>query len=118
MGMPMRQMARISRRTFEMCPAFGFCCLVGTTCGVMWKIFKTQVFESGTTDCFCSTFDRHCPCPLDNVALMSAAQVIDEIKHLPPAEQGEVPGMRVCGECELVKTFLQPMQTAVGDELN
>ena len=28
------------------------------------------------------------------------------------------PGMTVCGEGELIKTFLQPGQTAVGQEIN
>jgi hypothetical protein len=28
------------------------------------------------------------------------------------------PGMTVCGEGELIKTFLQPGQTAMGDELH
>jgi len=40
---------------------------------------------------------------------MTASKVIEEIK---------IAGRTVCGEGDLVKTFLLPHQTALGDEIN
>ena len=51
---------------------------------------------------------------------MTAAKVIEEIKQLPPSQPAEViqfkrfAGLIVCGEGELVKTFLVPGQIPIG----
>jgi ribosomal protein S18 acetylase RimI-like enzyme len=47
------------------------------------------------------------------------AQWLDTDPEVPEAKWfKKLPGMTVCGEGELIKTFLQPGQIATGEEIN